>query len=75
MYIVVGPSAPPIIPIEQASGILKPRMRAPKKATYTPNWAPAPNMRVLGLAIIGPKSVRAPKPKNIRGGITSHSNP
>lgn len=46
MKIAVGPSAPPIIPIEAASWKLKPRHNAPKKAANIPNWAAAPNNRL-----------------------------
>lgn len=69
---VVGPSAPPMIPMEAASGIEKPRRIAPKNVTYTPNWAAAPNRSVLGLAIQGPKSVMAPTPMKMMGGSKSH---
>mgnify|MGYP000199289027 CR=1 FL=1 len=43
--------------------------------SYTPNWAAAPRNRVLGLASRGPKSVRAPSPRKIRGGMISHWMP
>ena len=67
--IVVGPSAPPIIPIAAASRISKiPVARAPQKAAKIPIWAAAPRSKVRGLAISGPKSVPAPSPKNISGG-------
>ena len=72
---VVGPSAPPIMPMapascsENRSGVVKkPNPRAVQKATNIPNWAAAPRSIVLGLAIIGPKSVRAPRPRKTRGG-------
>ena len=75
-YIAVGPSAPPIKPMEDASltpklnalGNKAVRPMAPMKAMNMPNWAAAPMNRVLGLAIRGPKSVPAPTPMNIRQG-------
>ena len=66
--VAVGPSAPPIIPIEAASSPLNPRSIAPKNAKNIPNWAAAPSNIVLGFAIIGPKSVLAPIHKKITGG-------
>jgi hypothetical protein len=54
---------------EKRSGVVKnPRPRAVQKATKMPNWAAAPSSMVFGLAIMGPKSVSAPRPRNIRGG-------
>ena len=75
MKIAVGPSAPPIIPIEAASWKLKPRHNAPKKAANIPNWAAAPNNRLLGFAIKGPKSVNTPTPIKISGGNIPNSSP
>jgi len=71
--IVVGPSAPPIIAIDAASFSPKsipkfPAKIAPQKATKIPICAAAPNKSVLGLAIIGAKSVKDPIPKKIIGG-------
>ncbi len=51
----VGPSAPPMMPMEAASGPVKPRQIAPKKATNTPSWAAAPSSRLFGSAISGTK--------------------
>ena len=45
-----------------------PNTIAPQKATNIPTCEAAPSNNVLGLAIIGPKSVRAPIPKKIIGG-------
>ena len=79
--IVVGPSAPPIIPIDAASSIPKfipsdPVIKAPQKAINIPIWAAAPRSNVLGLAITGPKSVKAPIPRKIIGGnIFQKDNP
>ena len=79
--IVVGPSAPPIIPIADASSIPKlklgknPINRAPINATNTPAWAAAPSNKVFGLEITGEKSVNAPKPKNTRRGSKSVWSP
>ncbi len=64
----VGPSAPPMMPMDAAWAPVKPRKVAPKKAKNTPNWAAAPRMREEGRAISGPKSVMAPTPMKIREG-------
>ena len=65
----VGPSAPPIMPMEAASWAVKsPEPMAPMKVIKIPNWAAAPNSKDLGLAIKGPKSVIAPTPRKISGG-------
>ena len=64
----VGPSAPPMMPMEAAWGPVKPSTMAPKKATKTPSCAAAPSSRLLALAIRGPKSVMAPTPMKIRDG-------
>ena len=66
--IAVGPSAPPVIPMEAASGPVNPKRIARKKATKTPNWAEAPMSMLLGLDSRGPKSVIAPTPRKIRQG-------
>ena len=81
MNIVVGPSAPPMIPIEAASSSPKlnqpsaPRISAPTRAKNTPACAPAPSNKVLGLESIGEKSVAVPTPKKISNGKMSDSNP
>ena len=72
-YIAVGPSAPPMIPIEPASCALNPRAIAAKNAKNIPSCAAAPMSRDLGLAISGPKSVMAPTPRNISDGNTGFS--
>ena len=64
----VGPSAPPIIPIEAASFPVSPSKIAPINAIKIPSWAAAPNSRLFGFAISGPKSLLAPIAKNISGG-------
>ena len=63
----VGPSAPPMMPMEAASwrvksmpGIRVESTRAPSSAPKIPSWAAAPRSAVLGLAMSGPKSVMAP---------------
>ena len=66
--IAVGPSAPPMMPIEAASGPEKPMHTARKNAKNTPSCAAAPKSRLLGLASSGPKSVIAPTPRNISEG-------
>ena len=64
----VGPSAPPMIPMEPASAGVKPIAFAQRKVTKIPICAAAPRRRDLGLAISGPKSVMAPTPMKIRQG-------
>lgn len=66
--IAVGPSAPPIIPIDDASWGVNPNNNAPKKVIKIPIWAAAPKIMLFGLEINGPKSVVAPMPKKIRHG-------
>ena len=74
--IVVGPSAPPMMPMDAASLVEKSipisgtRLiaSAPQKATNMPTCAAPPRSSVLGFAIIGVKSVSAPSPRNIKGG-------
>ncbi len=73
--IAVGPSAPPIIPIDAASCGVNPKRIATPKAKKIPNCAPAPISTLDGLASNGPKSVIAPTPKNISGGNISHLTP
>ena len=46
----------------------------PKYAAKIPNCAAAPNKKLLGLAIRGPKSVMAPTPRKIRDGRIAHSS-
>ena len=71
---VVGPSAPPMMPMAAASGRvndnpgIRSAVSAPQKATNMPTCAAAPSSSVLGLERMGPKSVIAPIPRNIRGG-------
>ena len=66
--IAVGPSAPPIIPIAPASGILKPRYSAPMNVKNMPTCAAAPSNIRRGFDINEEKSVIAPIPRNINGG-------
>ena len=78
--IVVGPSAPPIIPIDEASNNPKSKKgvklisKAPIKAAKTPTCAAAPSNNVFGFDKTGSKSVRAPIPKNINNGSTSSAS-
>ena len=45
-------------------------IKAPSKVIKIPIWAAAPSSAVLGLAIMGPKSVKAPTPiKIIKGNM------
>ena len=73
----VGPSAPPIIPIEAASARLKPNgsRSAPMSVAKIPNWAAAPSRAVFGLASNGPKSVIAPTPMKISSGNNPVATP
>ena len=77
----VGPSAPPMIPIEPATARsklipgMKESKRAPRRAVKIPNWAAAPKRRVLGLAMSGPKSVIDPTPMKMRIGKSPVSIP
>ena len=66
----VGPSAPPMIPIEADCAAVKPRASiwVTKKVAKIPICAAAPRRRLLGLAINGPKSVMAPTAIKIRHG-------
>ena len=74
--IAVGPSAPPIIPIAEASLAVKsvhpkqflPMAIAPINVIKIPIWAAAPNNIVFLLAINGPKSVVAPIHRKIKHG-------
>ena len=66
--IAVGPSAPPMIPVEAASKGLNPKAVQPKNAIKIPSCAAAPKRRLFGFAISGPKSVIAPTPRKIRQG-------
>ena len=82
----VGPSAPPMMPMEAAALIgsaptkksapnraAKPR--APKSAKKMPNCAAPPRSAIFGFAISGPKSVIAPTPMKIMIGKTPVSMP
>ena len=75
MNIVVGPSAPPIIPIEAAASGENPSSKAKKNAIKMPNCAAAPSRRLFGFAINGPKSVIAPTPRNMSVGYIPYSTP
>jgi len=67
-YMAVGPSAPPIIPIDPACLGKKSNPIAPIYVAKIPSCAAAPNNKLLGFAIRGPKSVKAPTPKKIKHG-------
>ena len=64
-----------MMPMEAASCEVNPRYIAPMKVANTPNWAAPPNRRVFGRAINGPKSVKAPTPRKMRGGNISRRTP
>lgn len=72
---LVGPSAPPMIPMVAASFRSEPKRTAQKNVRYTPTWAPAPRKISRGWLSKGPKSVIAPRPRKMRGGITSQRTP
>ncbi len=65
--IAVGPSAPPMIASEAASGSVK-KLHATISTANIPNCAPAPKMASLRFLSIGPKSVKAPTPMKMMGG-------
>ena len=81
----VGPSAPPMMPIEEAafSGSQPKKSlpkiaampSAPKRAKKMPNCAAPPRRADFGFAISGPKSVIAPTPMKIIIGKTPVSMP
>jgi len=81
----VGPSAPPMMPIDEAafSGSQPKKScpktdvmpRAPKRAKKMPSCAAPPSRADFGLAISGPKSVIAPTPMKIMIGKTPESMP
>ena len=83
--IAVGPSAPPMMPIEAAaqSGSqpkksapkIAARPSEPKSAKKIPNCAAPPRSAIFGFAISGPKSVIAPTPMKIMIGKTPVSMP
>ena len=72
----VGPSAPPMMPMEAAcSGeklmmppVMPAMLPASMNAAKMPNWAAAPSSRLFGLASSGPKSVMAPTPRKMSDG-------
>ncbi len=64
----VGPSAPPIMPMEAASITLNPSRMLPMNVAKIPNCAAAPNRMRRGLAIRVLKSVIAPMPRKIKEG-------
>ena len=71
----VGPSAPPIIPIEPHWAGVNPHAYPRRNVANIPIWAAAPRIMVFGLEIRGPKSVVAPIPKNIKHGYISYLIP
>jgi hypothetical protein len=75
MKIDVGPSAPPIILIADASCRLNPIATAPISEPKIPNCAAPPRIAVLGFDKSGPKSVIAPTPIKISRGKNSLAIP
>ena len=71
----VGPSAPPMMPMELACSGVKPSRTAPMYVMKMPSCAAAPSSRLFGLAISGPKSVMQPTPTKIRHGYTPSLTP
>ena len=61
--------------MEAASLPVRPSIIAPINARNIPNCAAAPNSKLLGLAIRGPKSVLAPIARNINGGYIPSFTP
>ena len=57
-----------MIPIAPDSASVNPRKMAPVNVIKIPICAAAPRIRLLGLAIRGPKSVIQPMPRKISGG-------
>ena len=66
--IAVGPSAPAIMEIEDASPPVNPNAAARISTRYIPPCAAAPRISELGRESIGPKSVIAPTPIKMRQG-------
>ena len=64
-----------MIAVAAACAPSKPKRIAPKRVINIPSCAAAPNIKLLGLAISGPKSVIAPMPRNTSGGNNTHSTP
>ena len=65
----VGPSAPPMMPSDAASLMLKaPLPMATSSTVKIPSCAAAPKMERRRLRSIGPKSVSAPTPMKMTGG-------
>ena len=80
--IEVGPSAPPMMPIDAACSSVKwmpgtnwSSTTAPMSAEKMPSCAAAPRSSIFGLAMSGPKSVMAPTPKKMRIGKRPVSMP
>ena len=67
----VGPSAAPMMPMEAASFMSKPRTVASSTVRKIPAWAAAPHRNSRGSASRGPKSIMAPMPMNSRMGMAS----
>ena len=72
---VVGPSAAPMIPIEEACGKEKPRKVAPIAVAKIPNCAAAANSITDGRRINGAKSHIAPIAMKISTGNSSFAIP
>ena len=60
--IAVGPSAPPMMPIDAASGKEKPSLIAPRNVANMPICAAAPRSMLKGLAMSGPEVRKRPDP-------------
>lgn len=67
----VGPSAAPMIAIEAASLISKPKKEAKLNVKKIPNWAAAPKNNIFGFVIKGVKSIMAPIPMKSNKGNNS----
>ena len=73
--IAVGPSAPPMMPIDAALCGEKPSARAPRKVMKMPICAAAPSSRLFGFESSAAKSVIAPMPRKMSGGKMPERTP
>ena len=71
----VGPSQAPMIAMLTASSAGKPSASASISVRKIPNCPAAPNSRIRGFSISGPKSVIAPIATKISSGNTSLATP
>ena len=60
-----------MMPIDAASGRVKPNASASSSVRKIPNWPAAPSSTIRGFSSSGPKSVSAPMPMKISSGKSS----